>query len=111
MGPFYILPYFIINNPVIIAGKQPWDTAVMSILALIIAMGGVMCFAQRFCFTRIGAGQAVLFALAAVLATMYGLYHGVLMFVGAVILAMGLLAYQWRQRGRQRENAPKALAA
>ncbi len=107
VGPFYILPYFIIKNPIIISDAQAPDTAVMALIALVIAMGGIMCCAQRYCFNRLGPVQMALFALAAVLATLYGLYHQIFFFLGAVLLAAGLMTQQWKLRA----SSPKATVA
>lgn len=100
VGPFYILPYFIIKNPVIISGAQDPGTAVMALVALVIAMGGIMCCAQGYCFARLGPGQRTLFASAALLATLYGLYHQFYLFLGALLLAAGLMGQQWNCRRR-----------
>lgn len=100
VGPFYILPYFIIKNPIIISGAQPVGTAVMALIALIIAMGATMCCAQGYCLGRLGPGQRALYASAALLATLYGLYHGYYFFIGAVLLMAGLVLQQWKHRTR-----------
>jgi TRAP-type uncharacterized transport system fused permease subunit len=98
VGPFFILPYFIIKNPVILWGVQEPRSAVMAIVSLFIAMGGAMCCAQGYCFARLGSLQRLLFAVAAFSAALYGLYHHLFMFSVAVTLAAGLMAHQWKQR-------------
>ncbi len=100
VGPFYILPYFIINNPVITSGAQAPGPAAMALVSLVIAMGGILCCAQGYCLSRLGTGQRIFFAAAAVLATLYGLYHEVYFFLGAVLLATGLMILQWQHRRR-----------
>ncbi len=98
VGPFFLLPYFIINNPVIIAGSQPVVEAVMALTALCIALGTFMCFCQKYCFSHLGKGERVLFLFAAIQATLYGLYGHAAFFAIALLLTVGLLAFQWRKR-------------
>ncbi|MFW6428248.1 MAG: TRAP transporter permease [Desulfosalsimonas sp.] len=107
VGPFFILPYFIVKNPVILSGAQAPATAIMALISLVIAMGGLMCCAQGYCFARLGSLQRTMFAGAALMAVFYGLYHEVFFFFGALLLACGLMAQQWRQKLK----APKAVAA
>jgi TRAP transporter 4TM/12TM fusion protein len=107
VGPFFILPYFIIKNPVILWGAQEPLPAAMAVVALCIAMGGIMCCAQGYCFVRLSALQRLLFAVAAFSAALYGLYHLLFMFSVSTVLAAGLMAQQWKQRA----VVPKAVPA
>lgn len=98
VAPFFLLPYFIINNPIIIAGSQPLIESVMALTALLIALGTFMCFCQKQCFSHLGNGERVLFLFASILATLYGIYGGTVFFLGALLVTLGLLGFQWRRR-------------
>ncbi len=107
VGPFFLLPYFLVNNPVIIAQSQPWPQAVMGLTALVIAMGSLMCFAQRYCLTHIGRLEGLGFLAAAVLASLYGIYGQVPMLAASLAVSTILLVMQWRKR---RSIQPGALS-
>jgi len=97
VGPFYLLPYFIIKNPVILNEAQPFWKAVMAITALIIALGAMICFFQRYCLLPLTRTEQVLFLLSALLATSYGLYGQSVFLFLPLVLTAGLLGVQWRK--------------
>ena len=105
VGPFFLLPYFLVHNPVIMAQAQPWPQAVMALAALVLAMGALLCFAQRYCLTHLGRWEALGFLATALTATGYGLYGSTPLFAAALVLAAGLLAGQWRKKQTSPEPA------
>jgi len=95
VGPFYLLPFFIINNPVLLSDAQPLTPAVMAIIGLTIALGAMICFFQGYCFVPINRIEKILFLASALSTTWYGLYGNAYFFVGPLLLMTGLLGYQW----------------
>ena len=97
-GPFFLLPFFIINNPIMLLGGRNVLQAVLCLIALMIAMFAATCFCQRYCFTHTSKVEHPLFLLASLLATSYGLYSEKKFLIMALILTFGLLANQLRKR-------------
>ena len=96
-GPFYIVPFFLIRNPIMFLEEQPFVPAAMALLALAIAMGGMMICFQQYCFARLGKAELVGFFAAALLATWYGLFGSVAFFISSIVLITFLLLFQWRK--------------
>ncbi|NQU63282.1 MAG: TRAP transporter fused permease subunit [SAR324 cluster bacterium] len=94
VGPFYLLPFFIINNPILLSEAQPFAQATMAIVALAIALVGMICFFQGFFFVPVNRLERILFLTAALLATWYGLHGNVYFFMLALVQMIGLLVYQ-----------------
>jgi TRAP transporter 4TM/12TM fusion protein len=100
VGPFFLLPYFIVNNPILLSEAQPFLKALMALVSLGIALGSLMCCCQKYCLTHMDKTERVIFAATSMLATLHGLYgHGAL-FGAALLLSTGLLAFQWRKKNR-----------
>ena len=97
-GPFFLLPFFIINNPIMLLGGRNVLQAVLCLIALMIALFASTCFCQRYCFTHTSKVEHPLFLLAALLATWYGLYSEKEFLIMALILTFGLLANQLRKK-------------
>ncbi len=104
--PFFLLPFFIINNPVMFLEGENVIPAVLCLVALMIAMFATTCFAQRYCFTHTSKVEHPLFLLASLLATWYGLYSQKVFLIMALILVFGLLANQWRKRKVEMTEEP-----
>ncbi len=98
VGPFYILPYFAIKNPVILMEPQPLGAAIMAICALAVAMGGMTCIAQQYCLVKLSKAEMLLCGFMSIAAVAFGLYHLTLAFMIAVIIAAGLLILQVGKR-------------
>lgn len=105
-GPFFLLPFFIINNPIMFLEAQNVMPAVLSLLALMIAMFATTCFCQRYCFTHTSKVEHPLFFLASLLATWYGLYSQKVFLIMALMLIFGLLANQWRKKKVEMTKEP-----
>lgn len=95
VGPFYLLPFFIINNPILLSDSQSASQAAMAIIALAIALGSMICFFQGFCFVPANPFEKILFLMSALSATWYGIYGIALFFIVSFALITGLLGYQW----------------
>ncbi len=107
VGPFFLLPYFLVHNPVIMSQSQPWPQAVMALVALVLAMGTLLCFAQRYCLTHLGRWESLGFLAAAILATGYGLYGQAILFAASLLLSALVLAGQWRKRRARQPPRPE----
>jgi len=98
VGPFFLLPYFLVHNPVLLSEPQPWGEALMALSALALAMGSMMFCCQRYLLTRLRWFEIVLFLATAILATSAGIYtHAYLLLAAAAVMAVGL-GLQWRAR-------------
>ena len=95
VGPFYLLPYFIIKNPIILNEAQPLGEAILALIALIIALGAMICFFQQFCLIKLTWVEQILYLAVGILATCYGLYGHITYFILPLVLITGLLGYQW----------------
>jgi len=100
VGPFYLLPYFLIKNPVILTEAQPFLESILVLLALVTALGTMICCLQQYCLVRLNRIEQLLFLVSAMLATAYGLYGQIVCLVLPLILSIGLLGIQWRKRQR-----------
>ena len=98
VGPFYLLPYFVIKNPVILTATQPLPQATMALLALLIAMGTMICFFQGFCLVRLTKVERFLFLVSGLLATCYGFYGWIVCLLLPLVITPGLLGIQWHKR-------------
>lgn len=96
-APFYLVPYFIARNPIILSRSQPLFEAVAAIIALLIACGCLMVFCQGFCFVKTNRVERWLYLVAALLAAYYGQYGGLPVLAVTSALTLGLLLVQWSQ--------------
>ena len=101
VGPFYLLPYFVIKNPIILTSAQPFAPAFMALVALLIAMGTMICFFQGFCLMRLTLVERLLFLVSGLSATGYGLYGQTTLLILPLIITPLLLGFQWQKRRRQ----------
>jgi TRAP transporter 4TM/12TM fusion protein len=99
-APFYLVPYFIARNPIILSHSQPFFEATAAIVALLIACGGFMVFCQGYLLVKLNRVESCL-ALGAVLtAVFFGQYGGSVVLAVSVVLSLVLLIFQWRNKGR-----------
>ena len=108
VGPFFILPYFIIKNPIVFMEYQPPVQAITVLIAMIIAMGAMMCLFQGYCFRPTGRVEKLFLTAASFCAVFYGLYHHLTLFVGAAVLAVAFLVVQRRKISAKILNAKPA---
>lgn len=93
-APFFLVPFFIIKNPIIISKSQALPEAICAIISLVIACGTLLIFCQGFCFTNTRVFERILFLIAAFLATFYGLFSSQPAFVSSMILVTCLITNQ-----------------
>jgi TRAP transporter 4TM/12TM fusion protein len=108
VGPFFILPYFIIKNPIVFMEYQPPVQAITVLIAMIIAMGAMMCLFQGYCFRPTGRVEKLFLIGASFCAVFYGLYHHLTLFVSAAGLAVAFLVVQRRKISAKILNAKPA---
>ena len=96
--PFYLVPFFIAKNPIILSRSQPFSEGLFALLALLIACGALLVFCQNVCFTKTGPLERILFLLTAFLATCSGYCGSRLTLVSAVLLFGALIVFQWKKR-------------
>ncbi len=94
VGPFFLLPYFVVHHPILLTESEPWVKAVTALIALIVALGGLLFVCQRYFLTHLSLAERGLWLSAASLATLYGLYGGWYLFGPALGLAAGGLVVQ-----------------
>ncbi|NQU63050.1 MAG: TRAP transporter fused permease subunit [SAR324 cluster bacterium] len=110
-GPFYLLPFFFINNPVILGGAQPLVQAVTVLIALSIALGAMICFFQGYCLVRTELWERTGYLATALIATAFGFNGQIYLFgIAAAILAM-LLTVQWRRYKSTKRLTPEVNGA
>ena len=108
VGPFFMLPYFTIRNPIVFMEYQPPVQAISVLIAMIIALGAMMCLFQGYCFRPTGRMEKLFLMAAAFCAVFYGLYHHLTLFVGAAVLAAAFLVVQKRKISGKILNAKPA---
>ncbi len=97
-APFYLVPYFIARNPIILSQKQPVGEATLAVLALIIACGAFLVFCQNFCFSKLNLPERISFLAVTLMATYYGQFGGVPILIIAVIVSAALIFIQLKKR-------------
>ena len=97
-APFYLVPYFIVKNPIILSKSQPFFEAISALLALVIACGAMLVFCQGFCYIKISSPERILFLTTAMLATYFGQFGGYPLLISAMILFTALLIYQRKRK-------------
>lgn len=98
VAPFYLLPFFLVKNPVLISGPQPPAEAAAALCALAVAMAGMMFAAQGYCLTPLCLRERALFGACSLLALFFGLYHVPVLLGLALLLAAGLMGMQLKKR-------------
>ena len=99
-GPFFLVPYFIVANPIILSQGQPFGEAVMALFALVVACGSFMVFCQGYCLAATTKIERGLFLVTALSATYYGLFKGLEAFVLFLVLATLISVNQLKKRSR-----------
>ena len=100
-APFFLVPFFLVRNPVFLTMPQSYGEAGAAVLAMVIACGAFMVFCQGFCFAPVGAVERLLFLITALMAISYGMFGGYWLLFPALALAAALVAGQWRKRRQQ----------
>jgi TRAP-type uncharacterized transport system fused permease subunit len=101
-APFFLLPFFMVNNPIVLSESQPAIPAVMAMAALVLAMGAMTCTCQGYCLARMTRLERILFFVSALSATWYGLKGESIFFAASLLLVGVSMVIQWKRRKRVR---------
>jgi TRAP transporter 4TM/12TM fusion protein len=94
-APFFLVPYFIIYNPMLVLEPQKGLLGiVLALAALLISCGSLMTALQRWVLTKTSAGETVMLYLAAILATVFSIEQNPLFILAAALISGGILALQ-----------------
>ena len=99
VGPFFLVPYFVIHNPVVLSMSQPVGEAILALIALLIAWAAFMFFCQGYFLTRTHWLERTCFLITTVFAVFYGQYGQPIFLVIAAIIFVVILISLWRRRG------------
>jgi TRAP transporter 4TM/12TM fusion protein len=98
-APFFLVPYFIMRNPLLLLEPQKEPLGMLlAVIGIIIACASLMVTLQNFCLVRVSPVERVLFAVTAGSATVFGYYGGMPPFVIALVLFTGLILFQFKKR-------------
>ncbi|MBC8421230.1 MAG: TRAP transporter fused permease subunit, partial [Desulfobacterales bacterium] len=97
VGPFFLVPFFIINNPLLMSEPQPLVQGVMVIIALIIALVTMTCFCQGYGLVKTNWIEQTALLTSAMLATCFGMYRHTGFFAGSLLLAVWVFFHLWRK--------------
>jgi TRAP transporter 4TM/12TM fusion protein len=102
--PFFLVPYFLVANPIVMLQSQSFYSAGAALVSLIISCGAGVVFTQGFLLVRTTWLERIGYLAAAALGTAYGLYGNIPAFIGAVILVTFLLMYQLKKKNAYHQN-------
>ncbi len=98
VAPFFLVPYFIINNPVVLSMSQPFGEAILALVALFLAWAAFLFFCQGYFLAKTSPVEQIGFLAVTVLGVIYGFYGNRMALAVAVILFIILSVVQWRKR-------------
>jgi TRAP-type uncharacterized transport system fused permease subunit len=96
--PFFLVPYFLVANPIVMLQTQSLYSAGAALVALIISCGAGVVFTQGFLLVRITLFERIGYLAAATLGTAYGIYKIFPALLVAVILVVLLLMVQLKKK-------------
>ena len=111
IAPFFLIPYFIIHNPVLMSDPQPLGSAAAALTALLVSWSAFMFFCQGHCLVSLGAGERFLFLITAALAFYSDQFESLAAFILSLFLLAGLFLFQLRGRARLKNPAVRPDAA
>ncbi|MBT4262862.1 MAG: TRAP transporter fused permease subunit [Deltaproteobacteria bacterium] len=100
IAPFFLLPFFMIRNPVILSMAQPLIPAVLAIISLILACLAFMAFCQGYLFAKTNPAERIGFLIVAIASFLFGFYGYLAALATGIILFTGLCGFQIRKRVR-----------
>lgn len=108
-SPFFLVPFFLARNPIILSQSQPFLDAVLALIALVVGCISFMFFCHKFCFVKTNVIERVLFLFTAGLAAYYSQSGSLLVFVFSVIFLTALMVVQWKRKQKLKgKDASKA---
>ena len=93
-APFFLVPFFIVRNPVILTRSQDLAGSIEAILSMCIACFALLIFCQGFCFKKTKPLERALFLVTALLATGQGLFGGHFLFICSTVFWVVLVGTQ-----------------
>jgi TRAP transporter 4TM/12TM fusion protein len=96
-APFFLVPYFLVQNPIVLSKAQAFGSAVSCLIAMLVSCTSIMIMCQGFCFTRVNFLERALFFVTGIIAVYHGLSGNVLAFWAAIIIFTVLMLGQWRK--------------
>ena len=96
--PFFIVPFFLTTNPIVMGKSQPLLSGAAAMVALIVACGSITVFSQGYFLVVTKKLERIGYLLVAVLATIYGLYGFLLAFFASIVLFIILCLFQFKRK-------------
>jgi TRAP-type uncharacterized transport system fused permease subunit len=98
-APFFLVPYFVIHNPILLLEPQK-DVlgAISAAIGIVIACGSLMMALQRWFLVRTSLWERVMLFLSAGLATVFGVTGSYLHLLVSAVLFAGVLFLQLKKR-------------
>ena len=96
--PFFIVPFFLTTNPIVMGKSQPLLSGAAAMIALIVACGSIMVFSQGYFLVAAKKLERIGYLFVAVMATIYGLYGFLLAFFVSVALFVILFLNQLKRK-------------
>ena len=96
--PFFIVPFFLTTNPIVMGKSQPILSGAAAMIALIVACGSIMVFSQGYFLVAAKKLERIGYLFVAVMATIYGLYGFLLAFFVSVALFIILFLNQFKRK-------------
>ena len=94
-APFFLVPYFIIYNPVLILEPQKGLAGIaLAIAGMIIACGSLMVALQKWFLIKTSIAERLLLFLSAILATIYSIEQNYLLIAVAAVIVGGVFLLQ-----------------
>ena len=93
-APFFIVPFFIVKNPIILTRSQDLFGGFEAILSMCIACSALLVYCQGFCFTKTKSFERILFLVTTILAIGQGMLGGHFLFICATLLFAFLVGSQ-----------------
>ncbi len=104
--PFFLVPFFLTANPIIMGQAQPFLSGAAAIIALIVACTSVMVFSQGYFLVATHKLERAGSLLIALLAAIYGLYGVVLALIVSVALFIVFCLNQIKRKARLSRTIP-----
>jgi TRAP transporter 4TM/12TM fusion protein len=97
VAPFFLLPFFMIKNPVVLSMAESFVPAALAMISLIIACLSFMFFCQRYLFTNTNRMEQIGFLIVTLTCVYYGFYGNIIALIFGFLLFFILLGFQWRR--------------
>lgn len=96
--PFFIVPFFLTANPIVMGRAQPLLSGAAAMVALIVACGSIMVFSQGYFLVATKKIERMGYLFVAFLSTVYGLYGLWSAFFASIVLFIILCLFQFKRK-------------